>query len=188
MEMPLSDSRLSYRRAVDYAQRGEGQLATMTSAVLDEIEARGHLTIAEVSRARGILRHPRSPRQVERAWRVVATLRALLAYAQPERIESLGSGPEGLAFVTDILQLTSSKVRDLLGLATSRGLSTQSWFLAMAEATDALADVLEALHLSQDPEMRAAIEAALTELDATRATRTDAPPPDWRAALAKMSD
>jgi hypothetical protein len=160
----------------------------MTSAVLDEIEARAHLTIAEASRARGILGHPRSPRQIERAWRVVAALRALIAFAEPERIESLGSGPHGLAAVTDALQLTSSKVRDLLRLATGRGLSTQSWFLAMAEAMDALADALEALHLSQDPEMRAVVEAALTELDATRAARADAPPPDWRAALAKMSD
>ena len=51
-----------------------------------------------------------------------------------------------------------------------------------------LADVIEALDLSADPERRAAIEAAVAELEAERASRPAATPVDWRDVLAKMPD
>jgi len=49
-----------------------------------ELEARAHLTMAEVSRARSIFRQPRSPQNIARAWRLVATVRTSVAFAESD--------------------------------------------------------------------------------------------------------
>jgi hypothetical protein len=159
-----------------------------STATVERIEARAHITMANSARMReNILRHPRSPRAVERAWRVIAGIRGLIAWAEPEHLESMVLAEQSIWLITELLQLSHTRVSALLKLAAERGHSSAPWFRALADALEDLGDTLEALYLSRDPEMRAAIEAAGAELTAVRAARPEATGPDWRAALAKMS-
>jgi len=155
-----------------------------SASTLEQLEARAHRTLAEASLAREILRHPRSPRAVERAWRLVTSLRTLLAFAEPERLEPLG--PNGLWFVTELFQLTHNKLRNLVDLAAKQGLAKQPWFRAWTEGLEALGDALEGLYLSRDPECRAIVNEAIKELDSSRPSQVEIP--DWRSSLAKMPD
>ena len=153
------------------------------SSTLEQLEARAHRTLADASLARAILRHPSSPHAIERAWRLVATLRSMLAFAEAEKMERLG--PEASSFIVQLLQLTHNKLRGLLDQAVGRGLAKQEWFQALDEGLEALDDTLEALYLARDAEFRNIVNEAIKELDASRPSQA---PADWRASLANMPD
>ena len=152
-------------------------------SVLEELEARAHLTMAETSRARSIFRQPRSPRSIERAWRLVATVRTMLAFTESDVCERIAD-TETFPVVVQITQLSYEKVRAFVNQAITAGLGKQDWLRALAEALEALGDALEGLYLSRDPEFRAIVMDAIKELQASPSQT----PTDWRDALAAMPD
>lgn len=154
------------------------------SSTLEELETRAHLTLAAASRARSILRHPHSPRSVERGWRLVATLRGILAFADPEAFEP--RSPEMSWFIVQLLQLSHNKVGAFVKQAIGLGLGTQPWLRALADGLEALRDALEGLYLSRDPEFRTIVTEAIKELDSSQPSQGSIP--DWRASLANMPD
>ena len=152
------------------------------ASALEELETRAHLTMAEVSRARVIFRQPRSPKSIARAWHLVATVRASVAFAECDLLDKVAASETTLGLVVQILQLSYDKVREFAHRAINAGLGAQEWHRALREALEALEDALEGLYLARDPEFRAMVNTAIQELSpASEAS-------DWRAALAAMPD
>ena len=151
--------------------------------VLEELETRAHLTMAETSRARSIFRAPRSPKSIARAWHLVATVRSTVAFAESDLLQRIDAEP--LAVVVLILQASYEKVRAFVNRAIEAGLGQQDWHRGLTEAMEALDDALEGFYLARDPDFRAMVDAAVKELTITPPDQVSA---DWRTGLAAMPD
>ena len=152
------------------------------ATALEELETRAHLTMAETSRARIIFRQPRNPKAIARAWHLVATVRAAVAFAESDLVERIADS-ETFPVVVQLLQLSHDKLRAFARQAIDAGMGPQDWHRALREAIDAFADVLEGLYLSRDPDFRTIVAEAIRKLSPAGDTSAD-----WRAAIAAMPD
>jgi hypothetical protein len=152
------------------------------ATALEELETQAHVTMAETSRARVIFRQPRNPKAIAHAWRLVATVRATVAYAESDLVERVADSAT-FPVVVQILQLCHDKVRAFERQALNAGMGPQDWHRALREGIDALSDALESIYLARDPDFRAAVADAIHEL-----APASEPPLDWRASLAAMPD
>ena len=151
------------------------------ATALEQLETRAHLAMADVSRARAILREPRNPKAIAQAWRLVAAVRVAVAFADSDLVEHVADS-DTFPLVLQILQLSHDKVLAFARQALEAGMGSQDWFHALREAIDALADALEGFYLARDPEFRTIIADAIRELSPASETS------DWRATPAAMPD
>lgn len=170
-------------KAFEAQSAGKDTIGPMSPATaLEELETRAHLTMAETSRARIIFRQPRNPKSIAQAWRLVATVQAMIAFAESPTLEDISSS-DTFPVVVQLLQLSYDKARAFALKATEAGMGPQDWHRALRDAIETLADVLEGFYLARDPEFREVVAHAIRELAPAGDTVVD-----WRAALAAMPD
>lgn len=162
----------------------------MSTATLEHIKAVTYHALGDTSLAHEAVRRRRpSARTAALVLRVAASVQRMVAYVTPARFDSSVLGLEGIQFIAALFQQVHDDLQALVKQARESGHVRQTWYPALVDALAEVDDTLEALYLSSDPEMRAAIEAAVAELDTARASAPEASPPaDWKASLARLSD